>query len=159
MFSLGRITSLGIFLGALILSATGCANHRDKPTAGIGKINFAPLERVEYEVTDQIVGTGRVVRILGVRIEPLFFDSYTAYLSTPMPWNVSFEPVGSLFSFQSSRDLAVYDALAQAEDADTILPLSTLTENRNMLFLYTENTTTVRAKAIKIKSDDSLYYE
>lgn len=138
-----KIFVVGCLSIMVALTMFGCATVKTAPISGVGQCLEA--ERGDYVVTGTVEGTGKSVTICGLTF----------------PWGA---PLGVVSSGQAlmirkvavAQGIAVYDALGKVPDADTILPMTTTIEKNGIPFLYRTFTATVKAKAIKIKTDAEL---
>ncbi|NQU44420.1 hypothetical protein HQ520_14110 [bacterium] len=136
----------------LIAGLTGCRATVSKMTVmETPTLEFAGLERDQYEILDTVEGHGMTAR--------LFFlipigDKEFGYLS-PHPTATS-PPFGAR---RSAMAAATYDALSKVQEADMILPLSFTTSRSGIPFIYQKWRSKVKGKAVRIKSDTDLARE
>ncbi len=125
----------------LILLISSCTIYRKGTPA-------APLEvRVNFSMDDleyigDVTGTSVQSYVIGI---PVGGRRYTL--------GTTIAPIGLLTGAGLSRgeQNALYDALLQKPDADFILPIS-IESKRNVAFLGSRVTYTLRAKAFRLKS-------
>lgn len=139
-------------LGLLLLMLAGCQSTISKMTQmGVNVLTMEDLDRDEYVILDTVEGHGRVTRVLYIFT---FGDKQFGYTSYS----------GLAANFLGTRDrsalsAATYDALSKVKSADVILPLSSTTSQTGFPILWSTTRSSVRGKAIRIKTDSELYQD
>lgn len=158
--------ALFFVLGLLALSALGCSTSMDKMTlANVSGVNLAPLAREQYEVLDTVEGSGKVTYFLCLPAVSYFLNGGDNFLyvftfgDKQFGYATESAAAVGLFGLKTRTDsvaAATYDALSKVKAADLLLPLSSRTSKTGLPGLYVTMRSTVRGKALRIKTDVDL---
>lgn len=141
----------GAVLVASILS--GCTTAgRQSTGVGIGDLALNELKRHEYVLMDTVEGVGKTTTVLGITF-PLFHRQ-TAWTVSANGFSGPLRDDAAKAKLASGR--AMYDALSKVPSADAVFTMSKTIEEFRIPFIYRVNTATLKAKGVRIKSDEEL---
>lgn len=160
-------TMLGLVGLAAVLMAAGCtATRYSDPVAPVSM--QANLDRSDYSVLKKVQGTSEtriyccgLVQTIDDHLVILGFKTFDEKFAsvpgvvTPLDL-ISLLTLGIVDGGPTTAERAYYHALAQAPEADLVLPKGSVCEASGMFPFYTREKVTYTGKAIRIKADSEI---
>lgn len=158
-----RMVFVYLLSAALIMAGLGCTSTiKKEPGVSLGGIQLAKLTRSQYSILDTVEGTGKTVTVLWLFRFPwsqkLGYSEWASGVENPGLSQAMGSALDSLVRSgqKKAAAMAMYNAIAQAPNADAVLPLRSTVETTGIPFLFRVNTATVKAKSIRVKTDSDL---